>query len=224
MANRDRMKIPGGFFITLEGIDGCGKTTQAKLLVEYLRGRGYDVVHTREPGGTAIGRKIRSILLDPESKGMTAAAELLLYSADRAQHLSEIVEPALKAGKVVICDRFTDATVAYQGFARGLDMQEIETLNGVATRGCRPDATLLLDLPVQTALSRAKGRNHADNAGGEGRFEEESLAFHEKVRQGYLTIAGCEPDRVKVIRATGAVEEIQAAVRAAADGALNNVV
>lgn len=212
--------IPGGFFITLEGIDGCGKTTQAGLLAEYLKGRGFEVVLTREPGGTDIGRKVRAILLDPQSKGMSPLAELLLYSADRAEHMSEVIEPALRAGAVVVCDRFTDATSAYQGFARGLDMDLINKLAGIATSGTSPRLTLVLDLPVENALARARGRNDKNSSSHEARFEEESTAFHVKVRDGYLEIARRQPGRVKVIDATGSVKEIQAGIRAEVDKAL----
>jgi len=209
-----------GFFITLEGIDGCGKTTQASLLAQHLREKGREVVHTREPGGTAIGSRIRAILLDPGSADITADTELLLYSADRAQHVAELIEPALSRGAVVLCDRFTDATAAYQGFARGLDMETIQALNELSTRGCRPDLTLVFDLPVEVALSRARGRNDENGSSHEARFEQEEAAFHEKVRQGYLGIASCDPGRVKGIDASGAPEAVQAAVRAAVDAAL----
>ena len=198
-------------FITLEGIDGCGKTTQAEMLVGWLRGRGHKVLHTREPGGTEIGRKIRAILLDPENKKITGLTELMLYSADRAQHLAEIIEPALKEGCVVVCDRFSDATEAYQGHARGLRLETIEMLTRIATAGRKPDLTLLLDIPADKALSRAKAREE-DGDGKEARFEQESLRFHEKVREGYLKIAAREPGRVKVIDATGSPEEVQARI------------
>jgi len=214
-------KITGGFFITLEGIEGCGKSTQTRLLAEYLEGRGYEVTVTREPGGTAIGKRIRAVLLDPDSKGITGLTELLLYSADRAQHLAEVVEPALAAGGVVVCDRFTDATVAYQGYGRGLDIGLIETLTGIATAGCRPDMTLLLDLPVEKGLARAIGRNDENGAHHEARFEQEALEFHEKVRQGYLHIYTCEQDRVKVLDAEGSVDEVWSAIRAVVDEAIN---
>ena len=207
------MNLSSGLFITFEGIDGCGKTTQARLVVDYLKGLGVGVTLTREPGGTAIGGKVRAILLDPANVGIIGLTELLLYSADRAQHVSEVIEPAIKAGHVVICDRFTDATEAYQGHARGLDLGVIEKLNAVATRGIRPDLTLLFDLPVEQALPRARLRNN-DGGGHEARFEDEEAAFHEKVRQGYRAIAAKEPARVKVIDATGTVEEIQIKVRA----------
>jgi dTMP kinase len=202
-----------GFFITLEGIEGCGKTTQAKLLGEYLKEKGREVVSTREPGGTAIGKRVREILLDPKSAGMDRSAELLLYFADRAQHVAQVIEPALTRGAVVICDRFTDATAAYQGFGRDVDMDTIADLAEAATHGLTPDLTLLLDLPVQEGLKRARKRNGDNKQGHEGRFEEEPDEFHEKVRQGYLTIASCEMDRFKIIDASGTVEEIQAAIR-----------
>jgi len=209
--------IPGGFFITVEGIDGCGKTTQSAMLTEYLKGRGLDVTHTREPGGTAIGNKIRAILLDPANTAITGLTELMLYSADRAQHINELIEPVLERGGVVVCDRFTDATAAYQGYARGLDLMLIKTLSAIATGGRKPDITLVLDLPVEKALTRARQRNHENAAACEARFEDESLEFHGHVRQGYLSIAAGEPGRVKVIHAEGGIEEIQAALRVAVD-------
>ncbi len=202
-----------GFFITFEGIEGCGKTTQARLLAEYIQNGGRRVVLTREPGGTAIGKRIREILLDPESKGIDSRAELLLYFADRAQHVAEVIEPALADGAVVICDRFADATAAYQGFGRGVDLELVADLNNTATNGLTPDFTLLMDLPVVEGLRRARIRNGDINHAREGRFEEEPDEFHEKVRQGYLTIASCETDRFKIIDASGTPEEVQAAIR-----------
>ena len=216
------MKIPGGFFITLEGIEGCGKSTQSRHLVEYLRGACYAVTHTREPGGTAIGRRIRSVLLDPESAGITPLSELLLYSADRAQHLTEVVEPALKAGGVVVCDRFSDATIAYQGHGRGLDIELISSLNGIATRGLKPGLTLVLDLPVEVGLVRAIGRNDKDGNYDEARFELEALEFHEKVRQGYLEIAEKEPARVKIVDASRTEDEIHEEIRSIVERELAN--
>jgi len=178
---------------------------------------GLDVTHTREPGGTIIGNKIRAILLDPANTAITGLTELMLYSADRAQHMNELIEPVLEKGGVVVCDRFTDATAAYQGYARGLQLKTIEMLSAIATGGRKPDITLVLDLPVWKALTRARQRNSANDAENEARFEEESLEFHERVRQGYLNIAAEEPDRVKVIHAEGGIEEIQAALREAVD-------
>ncbi len=206
-------KLSDGFFITLEGIDGCGKTTQAALLADYLSAKGYEITRTREPGGTEIGARIRAILLDPASKGLTGAAELLLYSADRAQHTAEVIEPALRAGRVVVCDRYTDATAAYQGYARGLDIHDREELAGISTLGCRPDLTLLLDLPAEAGLGRAIGRNDESGTDKESRFEQEKLEFHERVRQGYLAIASCDSERVKVVDASRSANEVWESVR-----------
>ena len=191
-------------FITLEGIEGSGKTTQARYMVKFLQSQGHDCVMTREPGGTRIGKKIRAILLDPESKDMDPLAELLLYTADRAQHIKELVNPFLSAGKTVLCDRFYDATVAYQGFARGLDIGLINRLHGLILEDLKPDITFLLDLPPKVGLLRAWQQiKNGTRTGIETRFEEEKLLFHEKVRSGYLELARVEPDRFRVIDASG---------------------
>ena len=189
-------------FITLEGIEGSGKTTQARYMVKFLQSQGHDCVMTREPGGTRIGEKIRAILLDPESKDMDPLGELLLYTADRAQHIKELVNPFLSAGKTVLCDRFYDATVAYQGFARGLDIELINKLHEFILKDLKPDITFLLDLPPKVGLLRAWQQiKNGTRTGIETRFEEEKLPFHEKVRSGYLEIARVEPDRFRVIDA-----------------------
>lgn len=198
-----------GFFITFEGIEGCGKSTQVRLLSEALKGEGVTCVVTREPGGTSIGGKIREILLNPDHKGMAPEAELLLYAADRAQHVREVIKPAIDTGKVVICDRFTDATLAYQGFGRGLDMALIHELNRIASLGIRPDLTLLLDCPVETGIGRALERNSKNSHIRDDRFEREAMAFHQKVRDGYMDIVKSEHDRVKVIDASKDVEAMQ---------------
>ena len=196
-------------FITLEGIEGAGKTTQIPLLVAFLEKKGHTCVVTREPGGTAIGAKIRALLLDPENSRMVPETELLLYAADRAQHVRRQIEPALAAGKTVVCDRFADATEAYQGVARGLDMELVRALNRVATGGRMPDITLLFDLPPEVGLKRAwqriaqNGRETADC-----RFENEKMAFHERVRQGYLDMARREPGRFIVVDAQGPAAEV----------------
>ena len=196
-------------FITLEGIEGSGKTTQIPNIVTYLRNQGHDCVVTREPGGTKIGQKIRAILLDPDSADLDPLAELLLYTADRAQHLHEIVYPSLKKGKTVLCDRYFDATVAYQSFARGLDIDLINGLHRMVLDDLKPDLTILLDLPVDVGLSRAwKQIDNGTRTGRETRFEEEQLDFHERVRAGYLHIAQCEKERFQVVDAAGDVDSV----------------
>lgn len=190
-------------FITLEGIEGSGKTTQIQHLVAFVNEMGYECLVTREPGGTEIGRQIRAVLLDPMNKGMSPLAELLLYAADRAQHLYNKVLPALSEGKTVICDRFFDATTVYQGFARGLDMELIAQLHQIVLQGTRPDLTLLFDLPAEMGLARARGAiENGSRTFGESRFEQEAVSFHEKVRKGYLTLAEKEPNRFRIIDAS----------------------
>ena len=194
-----------GLFITLEGIEGSGKTTQAMVLKDLLRAKGFEVVVTREPGGPPIAEKIRDILLDPENKQMVALTELFLYEASRAQHVAEIIRPALDAGKAVICDRFFDASTAYQGSARGLDLATVRNLNLLATSGLAPDLTLVFDLPVEVGLRRLGRRPD--------RIESETLEFHERVRRGYLEMAGFEGFRIKVIDASGSIDDISGKVR-----------
>jgi dTMP kinase len=190
-------------FITLEGIEGSGKTTQVGHILKFLQTKGHDCVITREPGGTRIGKKIRAILLDPESKDMDPLAELLLYTADRAQHIKELVNPLLAAGKTVLCDRYFDATLAYQGFARGLDIGLINQIHKLILADLKPDITILLDLPPEKGLSRAwKQIENGARAGIETRFEKETLSFHAKVRSGYLELARLEPERFRVIDAS----------------------
>lgn len=191
-----------GFFISFEGIEGTGKTTQARLLADRLSMCGYDVITTFEPGGTVIGSRIREILLLPEHGEMCAVTELLLYNADRAQHLAEKIVPAVNDGKIVITDRFSDATVAYQGYARGIDRELIMSLDRLATGGFRPDLTILFDLDVEAGLVRNRDANKTD------RLELEDAAFHRKVREGYLEIAKACPDRVRVVDAALPVAEV----------------
>lgn len=196
------------FFVTFEGIEGCGKTTQAARLKATLEKRGHTVVLTREPGGTAIGTKIRELLLDPKTKGLAPLAELLLYEADRAQHLAEVIRPALDAGKIVLCDRFADASTAYQGAARGLAHATVEECNRIATGGLEPQLTLLLDVPPKVSVERARER--AVKAGGRpDRFEREDFPFHEAVRDGYLAIAARAPGRFVCVDANRAVEDVE---------------
>lgn len=195
-----------GIFITIEGPDGCGKTTQSLLLVKYLRSRGYNVVHTREPGGTSLAEFIRDVLLNKSAK-IAPLTELLLYSAARAQHTLEKIIPALKRRKIIVCERYTDATVAYQGYGRGLNLDLIEKLNTIATGGLKPDLTLILDLPVKTGFSRIRKKRTRD------RLENESYKFHTRVRKGYLQIALSEPERVKVIDATKSIPEVHSEIK-----------
>jgi dTMP kinase len=206
-------------FITLEGIEGAGKTTQVKHIVAYLKRKGYGCVVTREPGATHIGKKIRKILLDPESKDLDPLTELLLYMADRVQHVKEIITPALSAGKVVLCDRFFDATVVYQGYARGIDIGLINKAHELVLDGLKPDITILLDLPVEIGLSRAWEQiKTGTRNGNETRFEEETLTFHQKVRASYLKLASFEPDRFRIIDATQNEDKVRRDIIAALTG------
>jgi dTMP kinase len=206
-----------GTFITFEGIEGSGKSTQIAMLANYLTARGVRHVLTREPGGTLIGDQVRKILLDPVNRALDPAAELLLYAASRAQHLREIIIPALADGTVVLCDRFSDATLAYQGYGRGLDIGMINALDRIVTAGLRPDLTLLFDIEAAPGIARARGRNHSRGLETEARFENEELAFHERVRQGYLTLVMQEPERIRIVDASSSPEAVQAKVRQIVD-------
>jgi dTMP kinase len=184
-----------GIFITFEGPEGSGKTTHSRLLCEFLRKKGFKVLHTREPGGVLISEKIRKILLDPRNKDMDVGCEMLLYMAARAQIVKEKILPALKQGKIVVCDRFTDATLAYQGYAGGMDLKIINNIANIVTKGLKPNITFLLDISAKAGLLRA-GR-------AKDRMERKSILYHNKVRNGYLSIAKKEPKRVKVLSSTG---------------------
>jgi dTMP kinase len=189
-------------WVTFEGVEGVGKTTQIERLTRHLRENGRSVVTTREPGGTELGRRLRRVLLEPDERPMHALAELLLYTADRAQHLTEVVIPALDAGQTVLCDRFLDATLAYQGHARGLGFDTVLDLHRTPPLDARPDRTLLFDMDPRVALARARQRNASSAAQErEGRFEQERLEFHVRVREGYLMLADREPGRFRVIDA-----------------------
>lgn len=187
-------------FITLEGIEGSGKTTQMETIIAFIQARGRDCVTTREPGGSPIGEQIRRILLDPANGALDPGAELMLYVADRIQHLRQVIHPQLAAGKVVLCDRFFDATLVYQGYARGYDLQTIRTLHGLLCEDIQPDLTLLFDLSPEQGLDRAWNRIR-DTIDRDTRFEQEKLAFHQKVREGYLDLARQTPGRFRVIDA-----------------------
>jgi len=180
-----------GYFVTFEGSDGCGKTTQSVLIVKKLRELGFDVVHTREPGGTLVAEALRKILLNPDNK-IAPITELLLYEACRTQHTSELVIPSLEAGKFVICERYTDATVAYQGFGRGIDIKTISQLNRIATFNLIPDLTILFDCDINKGLSRASVR-------GKDRLEKEDILFHRRVKNGYDWLVKKYPSRIKLI-------------------------
>jgi dTMP kinase len=189
-------------FLTFEGIEGSGKTTQLRRLAERIP----NAVATKEPGGTPTADRIRAILLDPESH-LDRVAELFLFAASRRQHVVELIRPALQRGQVVLCDRFTDSTLAYQGFGRVIDLDQLRTLNAWATDSLMPDLTLLFDLPEEAGLSRARSRNAAATS-HEGRFEAEDLRFHRRVREGYLALAVAEPKRFVKIDADGTADEV----------------
>ncbi len=194
-----------GCFITLEGPEGAGKTTQLKLLSKCLDELGHEHVITRDPGGTALGKPIRRILLNSETP-VHPVTELLLYEADRAQNVSEIILPNLKAGRIVFCDRYTDSTLAYQGFGRNIDFKLIDMLNEIASQGLRPDLTILFDIESSEGLSRLHPSGH-------DRLEREALEFHQKVRQGYLKLAAKEPERWRIIDAAGPMSKVQGDLR-----------
>lgn len=197
-----------GHFITVEGIDGVGKSTQAALIEAVLDSAGYDVLRLREPGGVKISEQIRAILLDPANVEMGDVCELLLYEAARAQLVHQVIRPALAAGKTVVCDRFCDSTTAYQAFADGLDRNMVSQANELAVDGCRPDLTLVFDLPVEDALRRRSGREAED------RLELKGLEFQERVAAGFRAVAADEPDRVKLIDAGESIAEVFSGVAA----------
>jgi dTMP kinase len=199
-------------FITFEGIEGCGKTTQIKRLVDRLGRHSIPFVLTLEPGGTRLGEAIRKILLDSQNRAMSPLAELLLYEADRAQHVKEVIKPALEQKKWVLCDRFFDATTVYQGYSRGLDMDLVKKLNEESSLGIWPDMTFVLDCPVETGLARARKREsfRADSSdGAQDRFEREAQAFHESVREGYLALAKADSKRFVLVDASKAEDELE---------------
>jgi dTMP kinase len=202
-------RIQRGKFITFEGLDGCGKSTQLEKLASALREQGVEVVTTREPGGTTIGERIRALLLDSRTCGLDAHAEMALMFASRAQLIGEVILPALGAGKWILCDRFTDSTEAYQGAGRGLGSAAVLQLHRVLCRDLWPDLTILMDSDVSASVKRARRRNQAaDCEQDENRFEKESRAFFERVHHGYLEIARREPQRVALIDARPPIEEV----------------
>ena len=211
-------------FISFEGIEGAGKSTAMALLAEALRLRGHDVVETREPGGCSLGRLLRPILLDARTDGLSSRAELFLFLADRAQHVHSQIRPALEAGNIVLCDRFTDSTIVYQGAGRGLDPDALRRINLLATGGLTPDLTFLLDVPVAVGLERAGIRNRREGTViSEGRFDSESLNFHERIRQGYLALAAEEPRRIAIIDARQPVDDILLQCLSTAEAAMSGL-
>ena len=204
-----------GIFITMEGVEGSGKSTQISLLKDYLQSKGRNVEVTREPGGTPIGEAIRRVLLDPANDAMDSITELLLYEASRAQHVAQLIRPALERGAVVICDRFSDSTTAYQGAGRGLSSEEMDRLHGLATRGLIPDLTILIDIPVAEGLARANRYRDSD------RIELEPEEFHERVRQAFLKLAKGEPGRIKVVDGLLPMDKVAEEIRGHAEALLS---
>lgn len=203
-------------FITFEGIEGTGKSTQIARVREYFEQQGREVLLTLEPGGSRVGVELRKMLLHVDNKDITPITELFLYLADRAQHVGQVIRPGLEAGKVVLCDRFADSTIVYQGYGRGLDTTMLKELNEVAVDGLWPDLTIVLDIDPEEGLKRATLRNLEEGkAKEEGRFEAEHLSFHNRIRQGYLTWAAFNRERIRVVDASGTPDEVFAQIRAA---------
>ncbi|QTA80901.1 Thymidylate kinase [Desulfonema limicola] len=203
-------------FITFEGIEGSGKTTQIQTTASWLKQKGLTCITTREPGSTDIGSKIRAILLDPLNKNLDHMAEMLLYMADRAHHIGAVVKPALTKGKTILCDRYFDATLAYQGYARGIDIDLLKKLHLLTLNDFKPDLTLLLDLSPETGLARAWEQiDLGARTTAESRFENEKLNFHQKVRAGYLELAKQEPERFRIIDASQNEDQVQENIRKA---------
>ena len=190
-----------GLFITFEGIEGSGKSTLLYNVAAALRRSGHDPLMTREPGGTSLGVALRKVLLNPDMEKIGSMAELMLFAADRAQHVSEVILPALEDRQIVLCDRYSDATVAYQGHGRGIPLDAIAAVDKQVRSGAIPHLTVLLDLPVETGLTRARTRNDEARDSSESRIDEEEMAFHQRVREGYLMLAGNEPERFLVLDA-----------------------
>jgi len=203
-----------GWFITFEGVEGSGKTTQIRLAGEFLREKGLPVTVTQEPGGTPLGERIREILLNQNGFDISGEAEVFLFAAARAQHTDRLILPALEKGQVILCDRFSDATIAYQAYGRGLPLEAVREVCRLASRGLSPRLTLLFDLPVERGLERAFRRIAVrEERSREDRFEREHLDFHRRIREGYLDIARQEPGRVKIIDATRDIESTRREVR-----------
>ena len=205
-----KKNLKKGLFITFEGIEGCGKSTHSRLLFNYLKGKGYPCVHTREPGGTTLGEEVRATLLKSKDIDISDLAELFLFEACRAQIVEDILRPAINDKKIVICDRFSDATLSYQGYGGNIDITIIKTLNKVATKGLSPSLTLLLDIDTVKGLKRASRK-------GVDRMESKGLEYHKKVRNGYLKLAKADPKKIRVIKVDGAIPVVQARIREEVD-------
>jgi dTMP kinase len=201
-----------GFFLSFEGVDGCGKTTQLERLITRLEAAGYSVVRAQEPGGTRLGHEIRRLLLDARNADLQPIPELLLYFASRAQNIAEVILPALEAGKLVVSDRFTDATVAYQGYGRRLGVDAVRKIDEVACQGLEPDVTIWLDLDPEIAVSRALERQEGSGGQDESRMEREARDFHARVSQGYRELWKSNPKRIRRVDASGSIEEVESAV------------
>ena len=208
-----------GKFIVLEGIDGSGKTTQLKLLGDKLTDRGLPVLYTREPGGTRIGEKIREILLNPEYSELVPRAEAFLYAAARAQHVAQVILPSLAEGKIVLCDRFLDSSLAYQGFGRGIDISLLEKINEPATGGLLPDLTIIFNFCAEGGMDRINQSGRSID-----RIEREKEEFHQKVSRGYLALAGRDPARYRVVDANRSVDQVHRDVMTAAEGVLHEII
>ena len=209
-------------FITFEGVEGSGKTTQIKRLKRYLKQKGVPCFTTREPGGTPIGEKVRKILLNRAHGEMTALSELFLYEAARSQHVSEVIRPLLSKKGVILCDRFSDASIAYQGHGRKIDPKLVDLLNQVASKGVRPDLTFLLDCPSDMGLKRAVRRDRQKRSNRQDRFEREKIQFHHRVRKGYLSLAKEEPHRIKVIDTRDGEQKVFEKIRKLVDALIGS--
>jgi len=195
-----------GVLITLEGIEGCGKTTHAKLLCEYLKSRSYDYIHTREPGGTKVGEKVRGILLDSDGIQISDLTELYLFEAARAQIVSEVIRPNLNKKRIIVCDRFSDATFSYQGYGGKVPLKIITALDNIAAGGIKPDLTILLDIDTLTGLKRARPK-------GFDRMEKKSVTYHKRVRRGYIELARINPERIKIVKVMDKISDTQDIIR-----------
>ncbi len=209
-----------GLFLNFEGMDGCGKTTQARMAAERLRKEGYDVLESVEPGGTPIGQQVRRILLDPANEALAPRAELLLYFACRAQNVEQWVKPALDRGSIVVTDRFTDSTMAYQGYGRGLGREIVLTLDRIACQGVAPDLTVIVDIDLETSLARARARNRTVADNHETRMDEQAAEFYRRVRAGYQEMVRLEPHRFAVVDGRGDIDTVARGVWEAIQGKL----